>query len=552
MASLNQLYTYGQLGKLLLQIAKKGREDFSTSSSPSTVDSSTDDNASDEAKKLVLEMQKLGPTVIKFGQLLSSRKDLLPPGFGTEFQKLQDKVEPVPFSDMEVVLVSEFGVPIKKLFKSIEKTPIATASLGQVHKAVLMDGQNVAIKIQKPGVARQTQKDIESLEKLGAFLEKHSESFRRYDIMSALKEFKKNILTELDYEEEANNLIQIRSNLKEFHRLALPKVHESYTTNKVLTMDYLPGENLSDLSGIAKTEVDGPLLLNELFKAYLKQIFVDGIFHSDPHLGNMFLLRSEGYEQLGIVDLGMVTRIDPKTREKLLQFIINYSEGNAKEASELAASMSCPIEDVPGNIENFTAEVANLIKDSQGRAISKIKTGNVLFKVVQLGAKNGLAFPQEMTSIGRTLIYLDEVAHILDPNFNPQDAVKANAMEYMQKSQRQNTSLAHLFYEAVELKNLAEDLPRKANSILERILKGNLEVKVNAFDQEKMMQGFQKIANRVASGLILAAMIVAASRLMNLESSFTILGHPGPAMILLILASAGCVTFLAHVLFGDD
>ncbi len=488
MAGINHLYTYGQLGKLLVQISRKGKQ-----TGPTEIDQEERRlESSDEAKKLVDEMQKLGPTVIKFGQLLASRKDLLPPGFGKEFQKLQDQVAPIPFKELEVVLVSEFGVPVKKMFKTIDERPLATASLGQVHKAILKDGSQVAIKIQKPGVAIQAHKDIESLEKLAIFLEKHSENFRRYDLMSALKEFKKNIYTELDYEEEANNLTRIRENLKNFDRIVLPKVHASFTTKKVLTMDFLRGENLSEISGVARTEVDGPLLLSELFKAYLKQIFVDGIFHSDPHLGNMFLVREQDGEKLGIIDLGMVTRIDPKTREKLLKFIINYSEGKAKEAAELAESLSDPIKDVSQDTERFKKEVANLIKDSQGRSISKIRTGNVLFKVVELGAENGLAFPQEMSSIGRTLIYLDEVAHILDPNFSPQDAVKANAMEYLQASQRENTSLAQLFYEAVELKNLAEDLPRKANSILEKILKGRLEIKVNAFEQEKMMQGISK------------------------------------------------------------
>lgn len=507
-----------------------------------------DKNAQEDAKNFAQDLEKLGPTFIKLGQLLSTRSEFLPAEYIKELKDLRDNVGPVEFSELEKVFQSEFKMSHRDLYKSFDEKPLAAASLGQVHKAVLKDGTDVVVKIQRPGIVNLINDDMESLTKIITFLDKHSQSFHRYNVIGLLKEFKKNIAAELDYLEEAHNLKKIKENLREYKNIVIPDVYDSFTRTRILTMDYLDGQSLEALSKIAITEINGPQILTELFHAYLKQIFVDGYFHSDPHMGNLLYMP---INKLGIFDLGMVTKLSPRLKDGLLQIVINISEGKGEEAAELSLKIASHLDRADQNLDGFKNEIATVVKEEYDKSIKQMQAGYVLIELSKIAAKNGYTFPQEMSSIARTLIYLDEVATVLDPDFNPHKAIKSHALSIMRRSQTSTNSISDLLYDAIEFKNLVESFPKKANTILDDIINRRLELKVNAIDEDKLISGFQKVANRITSGLILAAMIIGAAMLMNIKSSFVIWGYPGLAIIFFLIAMLGSLFLLLNILFKD-
>jgi predicted unusual protein kinase regulating ubiquinone biosynthesis (AarF/ABC1/UbiB family) len=274
-----------------------------------------------DPSELADDLESMGATYVKLGQLLSSRSDLLPEPYWKALTRLQDKVKPFSYMEVEQIVLDELGVRISKAFSRFEPTPIAAASLGQVHAAALRDGREVIVKVQRPGIRKQIAEDFEVLGQIAEFLDTHTEVGRRYRFQVVLEEFRATIQQELNYERETQNLITLGENLKEFEHLEVPQPVRDYSTRCVLTMDYVQGHKITSLSPAARLGLDGPALAEELFRAYLKQILLDGLFHADPHLGNVFLT-DQG--RIALLDLGMVGRLAPTVLAWLIIFIWSF------------------------------------------------------------------------------------------------------------------------------------------------------------------------------------------------------------------------------------
>jgi predicted unusual protein kinase regulating ubiquinone biosynthesis (AarF/ABC1/UbiB family) len=503
----------------------------------------------EDAKNFVKDIESLGPTFIKLGQVLSTRKELLPTEFTDELCKLHSDVDPVEYSIIEKIVEDELGVKIKSVFESFDKEPLAAASLGQVHRAVLKSGQIVVVKIQRPNILQTITDDIKLIYSLVGYLEKFSETVRRFNPNSMIAEFERTLLQELDYNEEAHNIEVISKNLQNFEKINFPKVYKSYTTSKILTMDFIDGKKFSDISNIKMTEVDGEKIALEVFKAYLQQIFVDGFFHSDPHLGNLLFIEPD---RIGILDLGMVTKLGPDLRSELLSLVVAISDGRGYEASEIAYRLVYPIESVTEDMASFKQSLARMVKDEHGKSVAHVKAGTVLFEVCKIASSAGLYFPPELSSIARTLMYLEELGNILDPNFNPNEAVKNQAVKLLKDNFKEDMSLSDVFLSTIEAKRVIEKIPSNFNKVLDDLANKKLSIKVDAIDEDKIMVGIQKIANRITSGLILAALIIGAAMLMNIKSSFILLGYPGFAIILFLIATIGSLFLLINIFFRDE
>ncbi|PYJ07795.1 MAG: ABC transporter, partial [Verrucomicrobia bacterium] len=239
-----------------------------------------------KASELADDLEKLGPTFVKLGQLLSTRVELMPKAYLEALARLQDKVEPFPFDEVEKIVSSELGVRMSKAFSDFDVTPMAAASLGQVHRARLRDGRQVAVKVQRPGIREALLEDLDALDEIAEFLDKHTAAGKRYEFCQMLDQFRKSLLRELDYRLEASNLTTIGANLRAFEHIVVPAPILDYSTSRVLTMQYVHGKKITDLHPLARMEFDGAALADELFRAYLQQILVDGFFHADPHPGN--------------------------------------------------------------------------------------------------------------------------------------------------------------------------------------------------------------------------------------------------------------------------
>jgi predicted unusual protein kinase regulating ubiquinone biosynthesis (AarF/ABC1/UbiB family) len=499
-----------------------------------------------EAKSLADDLEQLGPTFVKLGQLLSTRPDLLPPPYLTALARLQDKVEPFPFPEVERIVAEELGVRVSKAFAEFEPTPLAAASLGQVHRAQLRSGRRVAVKVQRPGVREQIVQDLEALGEIGGFIDAHTEVGHQYEFARMIDEFRRSVLRELDYIQEGGHLAVLKRNLASFERLVVPAPVEDYTTSRVLTMEYVAGTKITALSRAVLLEVDGAGLVEELYAAYLKQVLVDGFFHADPHPGNV-LLTEDG--RLAVLDLGMVARVTPRMQDALLQVLLGGSDGQADVVATYAMKLGQPRDSF--DEVAFRRRVADLVARSADSAAEPVEVGRMVLELARLSAESGLRLPPELSMLGKTLLSLDEIARTLKPEVSPNAIVRQHAAALMQQRMADSMSPGRLLSSVLETKELMERLPERMNRILDRLANNEIEVKVDAIDEARLMEGFQKVANRITLGLLLAALIVGAALLMQVDTSFRILGYPGLAILSFLLAAAGGVALICAIVFWD-
>jgi ubiquinone biosynthesis protein len=535
------LKRYKDLAALLI---KYGRSDLVTD----TGESSTPSEAPppETAEQLTTDLEKLGPTYVKLGQLLSTRADLLPPSFLEALSRLQNKVEPFPYEEAEAIVTAELGVKISKAFTTFEEKPVAAASLGQVHRATLRDGREVVVKVQRPGIHDTIIKDLDALDQITEFAETHSETGRQYQLVLMVEEFRKSILRELDYKQEARNLATLAHNLREFDRIVVPTAIDDCTTSRVLTTTYVRGTKITTLSPLVRTELDGSGLAEQLFRAYLQQILVDGFVHADPHPGNVFLTEDD---RIALLDLGMVAHVSSAMQEKLLQLLLAVSEGKSDEAATVAIQIG---QTTPRFDEvAFRRKVGDLVAQTKDASVEQIEVGKIVLLLSRMSGESGIRVPSELMMLGKTLLNLDQVGRALDPTFDPNASIRRNAADLTRHRLRKTLSPGNLLSAAMEVKEFAERLPGRINKILDTVASNGLEVKVDAIDEKALVEGIQKIANRITVGLILAALIVSAAMLMRVETSFRILGYPGLAILFFLAAAGGGVALMLNILLSD-
>jgi predicted unusual protein kinase regulating ubiquinone biosynthesis (AarF/ABC1/UbiB family) len=495
---------------------------------------------------LARDLEKMGPTFIKFGQLLSSRADLLPDSYLQALARLQNDVKPFPFEEAEDIIHAELGVRISKAFADFDPKPLAAASLGQVHRAHLRDGREVAVKVQRPHIRAQIAEDFEVLEEVATFLEQQTQFGRRCRFLDLVEQFRNALVQELDYQREAANLIAVGESLREFPRIHIVQPISDYTSRAVLTMTYLRGCKLTELSPVARLDLDGAGLADELFQAYLKQILVDGLFHADPHLGNIFITQDGG---VGLLDLGMVGRVTPGMQESLTKLLLSVSEGRAEDAASVAIQISETSDEFDET--TFRRRIGELVTEMRERSRRRMDVGRMLLEVSRSSGAAGLYAPSELTMLGKTLLQLHQIGKHLEPSFNPNDAVRRHVDVYLNKRLQKDLTPGNLFSTLLEAKGFLGRLPGRVNKVFDTVGKGQIEFKLRADDTSRLLDGFQKIANRIAAGLVLAALIIGAALLMRVQTRFELFGYPGLAILCFLGAAGGGVWLLLNILLHD-
>jgi predicted unusual protein kinase regulating ubiquinone biosynthesis (AarF/ABC1/UbiB family) len=502
--------------------------------------------AAAKADELAADLEKLGPTFIKLGQLLSTRVELLPAAYLESLARLQDKVEPFGFDEVEKVVSSEIGVRLSKAFADFEVRPAASASLGQVHRAVLRSGQRVAVKVQRPGIREAMVEDLDALEEIAVFLDKHTAIGKRYEFQQMLDQFRKSLLSELDYRREATNLITLGTQLASFDRIIVPAPVADYSTSRVLTMEYVHGKKITELSPLARMEFDAAGLVEEMFRAYLEQILVHGFFHADPHPGNVFI--TDDY-RIALIDLGMIGRVAPRLQEALLQLLLAIAEGRGEEAAQIAVKIGEKKTDF--DEKEFSRRISEIVAQQKTATVEQMQVGRLVLEVTQTSAANGIRVPPELTMLGKTLLNLDQVARTLEPDFDPNASIRRHAAEILQQRLVKSISPGNLFSGVLELKDFLARLPERLNKIIDAVADNQLKLSVDAIDEKTLIEGFQKVANRITVGLIIAALIVGAAMLMQVETTFRIWGYPGLAIIFFLAAASCGIVLLINILFYD-
>ncbi|HEY2082852.1 MAG TPA: AarF/UbiB family protein [Verrucomicrobiae bacterium] len=539
--SLHYLKRYKDIALLLAKYSQPGTRNRFGFDPPATADGKA------KAHDLPDDLERLGPTFVKLGQLLSSRADLLPEQFLKPLSRLQDRVKPFPYQDVEFIIENELGAKISKLFSHFEPTPMAAASLGQVHRAALHDGRSVAVKVQRPNIHEQIREDFAALEEIAKLLHRHTEFGQRHELVKVLEEFEVTIAHELDYRREAANMVTLSTNLREFKRIRIPLPVDKYTTHKVLTMDYIEGTKITELSPLTSLDLDGRALAEELFQAYLKQVLLDGTFHADPHPGNVFLTSDR---KIALIDLGMVGYTTPAMQESLLKLLLAVSEGDSDEAADIAIRISSTTTDF--DEAQFRHKIGQLVAEQlSGSTLGQMDLGRTLLEVSRSAADTGLFVPIELTLLGKTLLQLDEVGRALSPDFDPNESVRRNAANILNRRVKSTLTEGKLFSSLLETKQFIGALPSRLNKILDAVGNAELNVNVKPSETNFLIESFQKVANRITTGLILAALIIGAALLMRVETNFRIFGYPGLAILCFILAAAGGVWLLLNILWQD-
>jgi predicted unusual protein kinase regulating ubiquinone biosynthesis (AarF/ABC1/UbiB family) len=541
----SHLRRYQALASLLVKYKRSGLAAAAAAESPNDREP-PDPEFAKAAAELTHDLERMGPTFIKLGQLLSTRADFLPPAALDALARLQDDVEPFSFADVERIVAEELGVRISKAFADFDPRPLAAASLGQVHRATLRDGRPVVVKVQRPNIRDRVAEDLEAFEEVAAVLDKRTKAGERYRFGAMMEEFRKSLLAELDYRLEAQNLSSLADNLAQFDRIVVPRPIMDYTTHRVLTMEYVQGVKVTDLSPVALVELNGAELAEQLFHAYLTQVFVDGFFHADPHPGNVFIT-ADG--RIALIDLGMVSRIAPRLQEHLLQLTIAVGEGRSDEAADVALKISD--QDPSFDERTFRRRVADVVARHRDSVVEDIQVGKAFLDMARTAGESGIHPPPEFTMLGKALLNLDTIGRTIAPSFDPNASVRRNSTHILNRRLLKTLSPANVSNTVLETKDLITRLPARVNRILDEIADGQIGVKVDmGIDPEHIMQGLQKVANRVATGLVLAALIVGAAMMMRIPTSFTIFGYPGLAMIMFLAAAAGAFS-LALVTLRD-
>jgi predicted unusual protein kinase regulating ubiquinone biosynthesis (AarF/ABC1/UbiB family) len=511
------------------------------------VETTDDPETTARGEELARDLEALGPTFIKLGQLLSSRTTLLPAAYSEALERLQDAVEPFPFETVEQIVQDELGVRISKAFEEFDPEPVASASLGQVHQARLRGGREVVVKVQRPDIRGRILEDLDAFDEMARVLERHTTVGDRMELEGVLVEFRKTILEELDYRREAQNLERLAENLAGFDRIVVPRPVPDYSTGRVLTMDYVAGTKITRAGPLALQEVDGEELAEELFRAYLKQVLVDGFFHADPHPGNVFLT-PDG--RIALLDLGMVARLSSRLRDTLLKLVLAIADGRSDETADYALAIATRRDDA--DEPTFRRRVTDLVGQYSGTGLVALPVGKVFLEMVRAAVDTGIRLPADTAMLGKTLVHLDAAGRVLAPNFDPTDSIRRNSARLLRDRMLKSLAPGNVVTSALELRDFVDRLPSRVNKILDAAAGNELGLKIDTgIDATQLMVGFQKVANRIAMGLVLAALIVGAALLMRVETSFRIFGYPGFAILLFLVAAAAGAALVIQIAAND-
>jgi predicted unusual protein kinase regulating ubiquinone biosynthesis (AarF/ABC1/UbiB family) len=365
------------------------------------------------------------------------------------------------------------------------------------------------------------------------------------NLVATLEQVRLTMTNELNYLQEARNTDLLRKNLEQFPQIYIPAVIHDFSSSRVLTTELIAGRKVSKLTPLMIVDRDYAELAAVLTRAYLKQICVDGFWHSDPHPGNVFLHDN----QIVLLDFGMVSRISQELQDEIIKLLLAISSNNGVEVAESCVRMS-EIEE-RFDITKFHREISTLVAQFHDVDPQAVNTGQVLFQIIALANNNELKVPAEMAMLAKTLLNLDAITKKLDPNYNPQQVIRDYAQELMTQKLQQKFNPQNFYPALLDLNQLVLDLPHRSREILDLTAGGKLTFGVKLTQAEEFLGGIHKIANRITVGLVIAALLVASSLMMRVPTSYHLFGYPTIAVIGYLLAAAAAVYLIASILLRD-
>ncbi|HUO84791.1 MAG TPA: AarF/UbiB family protein [Thermoanaerobaculia bacterium] len=497
------------------------------------------------AEKFAASLKEMGPTYVKFGQVLSTRPDIVPPEYLTVLESFQDDLEPFSFAEVERMVEEELQVRMSKLFETFESTPLAAASLGQVHRAVLRDGREVVVKVQRPGIEATIREDLKVFREISDSLESHSHLARRMNLRAASDQLARVLLAELDYRQEAFHARLLRQNLEEFPQIYIPAVIDDLTTSRVLTRELIHGRKISKLTNLDRIDHDYGPLAEVLIHSYLKQICVDGFWHSDPHPGNLFIRE----DQIVLLDFGMVSRMSGDMQDHALRLLLAISERDGDAAADALIRMGYPEEDF--DREGFRRGVSDAVAEFHLTEHARANIGSVLFRMIALANRFRIRVPSEMSMLAKTLLHLDSITRTLDPEFDPQSTTRGYMERLLAHKLRQQFHPRNFYTPLLDLNRLLMELPRHSADLMDQVVNGKFTIAVKLPQADDFLKGMHRIANRITAGLIIAALIVGSALMARVETGLRLFGLPAISVISFLVASGFGLYLIIQTVLKD-
>ncbi|MGD9383527.1 MAG: AarF/ABC1/UbiB kinase family protein [Desulfobacterales bacterium] len=487
------------------------------------------------AERVRMACEELGPTYIKFGQILSTRPDLVPVDFIKELSKLQDNVPSSPFSEVSRIIESELGAPPEDIFEFFEKTPLASASIGQVYRATLKDGETVAVKVQRPGIKKIIEVDLEIMLHLATLMERHIEEISLHQPVKIVEEFARTLEKEIDYTIEATNMERIARNFLNDLTIYVPKVFRDTTTESILTTEFVDGIKVSEIHRLEKAGLDRKLITVRGADVVLKQIIKHGFFHADPHPGNIFVLPDN---VICLLDFGMTGSVDRRTRENFVDLAESIVNRDESRATQVLLKLTYWDEDP--DIRALEKDVADFMGRHLYKPLKDIRIGKLLNNLLELAFQHRLRIPPDIFLMLKAFSAIEGVGLMLDPGFDMIQQAAPFIKEVKLARLTPKRITGDIFRLAIEIFQFIEDFPKDILSITRLIKQQKLSLNLEYKGLDKMLSTYDQISNRISFSIIIAALIIG--------SAIVIMSKVPPLFYNISLL--GIIGFLAAAIMG--
>lgn len=494
------------------------------------------------AERVRMSFEELGPTFVKLGQLLATRPDLVPADYVREFEKLHDRVQPLPFETIEGVLKAEFGEDLTRVFASVDPQPLGSASIAQVHRAKLATGEDVVVKVQRPGILQTINDDLSVLYMLADLLERYVAETRPYDPVAIVDEFFKTLELETNFVVEANNIRRFQKNFQTDPQVKIPHVHLELTTEKVLVMEALQGVPLSQEDSL-RGGTDPREIIRVGLKAYFKMVFIDGLFHGDLHAGNFFVLPGN---RVGLIDFGVVGRLNARAQNAVASMLVALAKEDYERLAFEYVDLAPFSEKV--NVDLFARDLRDLIAPYYGLTLRSVNIGRILMTSASIAATHGLTVPTELMMFFKSIVSIEGLGRRIDKDFDFLQYSLEFANELVQRQLDPQRMMNDLMAVARESRSFLSALPRQLNYLVRRLNSPDHAHRLELRGLEDFKKSFESSFNLLFLGVIIASLVLSASHIFTVPTANVIAGMPSLAFILYVIAAIlGLLAFKNYI-----
>lgn len=474
-----------------------------------------------QPERLRMAMEELGPSFVKLGQLLSTRPDLVPKEYAEEFRKLQDKVPAVPFAEIRQQIELQFEQQIDELFSQIDEEPIAAGSIAQVHRARLHSGEDVVVKIRRPGILKILETDLDILAGLAYLVENHLPATDLYDPTGAVREFRRSIFREVDFTREGHTTDRFATNSQNLSEAYTPRVFWPLTGEKVLTLEYVEGVKVTAFKELEKRSLDRKKIATNCATILLEQILVHGLFHGDPHPGNIMVLPGE---KICFLDYGMIGRLDEELKQQLAELLMAVLQRDAHRIITLLIYSGELTEDIDRSA--LKRDVIEFIDDYYDLALAEFNTGKLFTDFIDILTRYRIRFPSDLILLAKALVTLEGVSRQLDPDFNLVDYLKPQAERLVQSRLSPGWISRDLLGLGRDYGSLVRQLPQDLRELIHRINRNKFKIDLEHRGLERLITDLDKSSNRISFSMVIAALVIGSSLIMQTDKGPMLFDFP--------------------------